>query len=278
MGVWKRKTLRLAAFSARPSNPLPGTECMFADLGAWMRWNGSLWVPAGGGALVSAQFGIGLGRPSSGTIGANGALTLTTALPRVVSEMYWHFPANVMYSGSAAGLYYTVMSSTTQGTVYNNRYTGGIPATPAVLTPIVGAGPGTYTPVSGSEIALYTNTLPGGLIGPSGEMRSTLMAEYPGNTDSKSLLERINGVLFGSIVQTSLTVTGSRSYWATIARNSQQKNLSTGLVGFGNVNNAALVITNVDLSVDQQYVIYCNVSTSTSWVFISHFTQEIWPA
>lgn len=110
-------------------------------------------------------------RPSGGSIGNNGALTLTTALSRTYSGgIYLYFPANAIYAGSAAGIYYTVMSSTTAGTIYNNTYTGGIPTAPASPTAFVTTGPGAYTQTT-SAVTLVSYTLPGGFAGERGIAR-----------------------------------------------------------------------------------------------------------
>ena len=132
-----------------------------------------LTIPFGAGASISsdgtgdliASYSFGLGGiipfsrsstpmilQSSGTVGANGALSNITALPETYSGgAYLHFPAGRLFAGSTAGLYWTVMTSTTAGTVFNNRYISGEPLPPPSLTPIVSSSMGAYTQVTGVD-------------------------------------------------------------------------------------------------------------------------------
>ena len=103
--------------------------------------------------------------PSSGIMANNGAITLTTALDTTYANCYLYLPANAIEAGSAAGLYFAQMSSTTVGTVYNNTYTSGKHAIPSSPTAFVTTGPGAYTQTTGSDITLLLTTLSGGAIG-----------------------------------------------------------------------------------------------------------------
>jgi len=131
------------------------------------------WVPVGGNVNLAVS-GIAFGIPSSGSVGNNGALSLTTAFPRIFSNgIYLYFPTGAIYSGSAAGLYWTVMSSTTAGTIYNNVYS---PSTTTVPSPVTSrtafstTGPGAYSQTTATSIALASFTIPANLMGTRGEL------------------------------------------------------------------------------------------------------------
>lgn len=89
---------------------------------------------------ILAQCNVPIGIAPTGTMAANGAITLGTALNTTYSGGLWlYLPAGAAYAGSLAGFYWTVMSSTTLGTVYNNTYTPGtdpvdIPASPTAIS------------------------------------------------------------------------------------------------------------------------------------------------
>lgn len=103
----------------------------------------------------------------TGTMAANGAVTFGTALSTnqiMTDGLFVYFPAGAVYSGSLAGLYWTVMSSHTVGTVYNTRSDGFI-AIPGTITPVVAAGPGAFTGVTGSDIDLFKYQIPDNLLG-----------------------------------------------------------------------------------------------------------------
>lgn len=124
---------------------------------------------------VLAASGISIGRPPSGTVGANGALTLDTSTTiggySFTNGVYFHFPTGALFTDSPAGFYWTVMSSGFAGTVYNNRLGSNLPTeAPAPLVPIVSGSIGAYTP-STSRLDLPSVIVPGGLMGKNGSLR-----------------------------------------------------------------------------------------------------------
>ena len=132
---------------------------------------GGRWRPLGGRQAIShLQAPIILG--SGGTVGANGALTYTTALDMVRS--HWnYFAANAVYAGSAAGFYWVVPSSGTNGVIYDNIYVPSSRnwAPPASPTPIVAAGPGAFTGIT-AEVTALNIAIPANLLGPYGALES----------------------------------------------------------------------------------------------------------
>lgn len=124
--------------------------------------------------------------PSSGTMGNNGALSGLTAFALTYSGgVYLYFPANAISAGSAAGWYYTVMSSTTAGTVYNNTYTSGVPTIPGSPTAFVTTGPGAYTQTTGAALTGVSLTVPANSIGPNGFIRVTTLWSFANTAGSK---------------------------------------------------------------------------------------------
>lgn len=131
---------------------------------------------AAGGSLLVSQSGISSGIAPEGIIGANGALAIVGSLgngnPAVTTytEGLWlFFPAESLYAGSAAGSYWTVMSSASAGVVYDNRYLSGALTPPETLTPIVGPGPGAYTPPL-FEVTLVSIVIPSCAMGANGTL------------------------------------------------------------------------------------------------------------
>lgn len=130
----------------------------------------------------------------SGVVSANGALgSLSNGLPYSSAyACYLYLPAGAAFAGAAAGWYYTVMTSTTSGTIYNNLYSGSGP--PLILvnpTPIVAAGPGGFTGVTavvqGPSIVLPAN------LAPAGFLRSTWLVSGINNANAKTVTWAING-------------------------------------------------------------------------------------
>lgn len=125
--------------------------------------------------------------PSSGSIGNNGALTLTTAIPLTggyTAGCYMYFPAGAVFSASAAGLYFVVMNANNSGTIYANTYTSGTPTIPDSPTPIVATGPGAYTQTT-SPIDLLTRTIPANSMGRNGYLIHQPAFLFPNNANNK---------------------------------------------------------------------------------------------
>lgn len=174
--------------------PANGLTQFYSD-GAYWKYNGQLTLEAPGLPVIL---------PSSGSMANNGAITLTTALPAVYAACYLYLPANAISTGSAAGLYYTQMSSTTVGTVFNNVYTTGHPSQPAAPTAFVTTGPGAYTQTTGAALALLTTTVPASLMALNGVVNVAPIFLYPNNGNNKIL-----GVTFGAASAYAATRTTS---------------------------------------------------------------------
>lgn len=138
---------------------------------------------------VLSQSGIAMILPSSGSIGNNGALTLTTAIPLsggYAWGCYMYFPAGAISAGSAAGLYFVIMSSNNAGTIYNNVYTSGTPTIPDTPVPFVTTGPGAYTQVL-TTVNLSTVTVPANSMGRNGALTHRPSWIFPNNANNKSV-------------------------------------------------------------------------------------------
>lgn len=138
-------------------------------------------VPIGSQALGVTQSAQGVvkGVAPSGTVAADGTITLGTALPGVFSAgVLLYLPAGAIVSG-AAGFYWCDMSSTTLGVVRAGK--GG--------AALVGSG-SAYTGVT-SEIVCDTVAIPLKTDRTSSVLRTT--GSVPANTNSKTARIRLTG-------------------------------------------------------------------------------------
>lgn len=121
---------------------------------------------------ILAQSAIPFVLPSSGTFtGGTGALSAITALPATYSGgCFMYFPAGAGLP-QGAGWYWTIMSSTTAGTVYNNVYSSGDPKVASPGSGVAGtaitSGAASYTQTT-STVYGPSHTLPGGALGKNG--------------------------------------------------------------------------------------------------------------
>ena len=244
--------------------------------------NGTVWRGLSGGPISILQCGIYMGVPSSGTIGDNGALSAITALPAIFSGgCYLRFPANAIAAGSAAGMYYCVMSSTTAGTIYNNVYTSGNPSIPASPTPFVTTGPGAYTQSTASQITVLNPTMPGGLLGANGSIKIVTFEEHNNSAGTKALIHYFGGSVLANPSAFTTSI-GSRieSRAQNINNQAVQRFGSTasGLAAAGAItatagatgssaintaNDVAIAFThNLSVATDTQGIVYAEIQVT----------------
>ena len=213
--------------------------------------------------------------PSSGSMGNNGAITLTTALPATYTSCYLYLPANAIEAGSAAGLYYAVMSSTTVGTVYNNTYTGGEASIPASPAAFVTTGPGAYTQTTATDIALTTFTLYGGSLGKRGSLFTFPLWAINSSGNTKTVKQKINAAEANALGFTT-TATSTAPY-VIRNRGAEDKNVSNTTAGFGSAGVSPVSLT-ADTSADATIELVGRLATATDYIVLSGVTYLLNPA
>lgn len=143
--------------------------------------------------------------PSSGSMGNNGALTLTTALDQAYPAAYFYMPAGAIAAASTAGFYYGTMSSTTAVTLFNNPYVSGTPTIPASPTAFATTGPGAYTQTTGSAFTAYTYSVPGGTLGAFDEVQAHGNVSYNNSAGAKTFNLSYGTFTFGTAAPTTTT-------------------------------------------------------------------------
>ena len=246
--------------------------------GALFVSNGTRWRPANGHAML-AQRGVPVGIAPSGSVAANGALTLGTALDVVYSNGLWlYFPAGALYAGSVAGLYWCVMSSTALGTIYNDTYDGSValPDIPASPTPIVAAGPGAFTGVTNSHPVLGV-TIPGGAIGPHGRVVFKFRTQNNNSAELKYLYLRMNNANTGwDVVSSTNTHLSGQVSMQNVGKQVAQVITRSGAIDFVGGTSNSLVRTAYDTSVDNTVQLaLAHVTSATNWVILQSIEVEL---
>lgn len=244
-------------------------------------------IPAPSWTMLASS-GIPMVYPTSGTVGANGALSGIVALTGIY-QCWMYFPAGAVYSGSVAGMYYVAMSSTTAGTIYNNILTNGIPYIPGVgnnpaLVPIVAAGPGAYTQTTSFPfINMLSITIPGGSLGLNGQIKITYQGRCANNANAKGLLAYFNGANgqeISNATAASQNLFGIQRHIRCCGVNNLQMawdHTSTNIYYDLGVNGSS---TGTDFTLDvtsNQVLTICPQITtaSTDWVMLTGFNIEI---
>jgi hypothetical protein len=213
---------------------------------------------------------------NSGTVAANGALTLGTALPQAYPDAFMLFPAGAVFAGSPAGAYYVKFSTTLLGQIFNNVYIPGIPpAIPAVLNPVAAAGPGAYTGVTG-----LTNgpniVLPANTIGPTGFMWLESLWSIFNSAGAKTPTISLGGQTLMAINQTTnQSLLTPVSLWARGAQGKNQVSFATSNAAGSGAAAGIVNQSTVDLTAQQTLQLACNVAVATDYCVLEAYTMEL---
>lgn len=221
-------------------------------------------------------FGVPLIVAPSGSVAANGALTLGTALALTYPNAFVYFPAGAVFSGSAAGFYYVEMSSTTAGTVFANIYSPVVagPAIPASPTPIVAAGPGAFTGEAAEVVAAYV-TVRGGLMRKNGRIDFAFIGSFNNSAGSKIYSLHIGGTQAHSSSGTTQQSIAVPKYLIQ-NRGRVDRQISSGQVTNG-TSSAAPVQTSVNTAADFVVEIRMRHSTATDAIALesANITMDV---
>ena len=227
--------------------------------------------------FVLAQAGLPIGTPSSGTIGDNGALSGLTAFSTTYSGgVYLYFPAGKIFAGSLANHYYCVMTSTTDGTIYNNTYTNGIPAIPASPTPFVSTGPGAYTQaVTGITTLSFPDIIPAGFLGLNGGLEIVPLWSSPTTANAKTV-----SIKFGGSAVFSVNLTTGSWYSKLVDvfnMGVANRQISTNWL-FGGTTSNPYLNTSIDTTVNQSISVTNQLTVATEYLILEAFKLKVLPS
>jgi hypothetical protein len=206
---------------------------------------------------------------------ANGAVTLGTALDATYSTGIWlYYPAGAVYSGSVAGFYWTVMSSTTVGTVYMNTYVPGTSTfdAPASPTAVVAAGPGAFTGVTAAVTMFSVPSIP---LRVGGRIRHRGYIGFTNNANSKTSLFYVGNVTSSN--GSSNTSIGYRFYDFDVVALPGGKFTTPAASSQGNGSGNGAYINAKDLTVVQTLSLTMQCATATDYAIYSAVLIEACP-
>ncbi len=224
---------------------------------------------------IHAQTGVPVSVVPSGTVAADGAITLGTALATTYAGGAWiRLPAGAVVGG-LAGLYWCVFSSTTVGAVKTNFVDTSAPFTPYVPTGALTAAIGSavaYTQTTGAPITVANVTIPARSMGEYGALRQQHRFSILNNANNKTLAGK-----FGA------SIVSPNSLGASIAGLS-----NTGTVRNRGVLNrqeaangtdtTAPMYPAVDTSADVAWTYTVQLATATDYVTLEGFLLELLPS
>jgi hypothetical protein len=209
---------------------------------------------------------VNVGVPANGTIAANGTVTLTIALNTTYSNGIWlWFPAGAV-SGGSAGLYWTVMSSTTVGVVYTNY----VDPTTANFTPFTPTG--TLVAVTGSNLA-YTQTAASALrvlnvpLAAGTFKETSRLSIYPmfaqrNGASAKVLTFAMSGTTIASFSNT--TINSDMRPVILMNAGVLNRQITSNATALGTNNSTTALYTTIDTSVATSLTLTINIATATT--------------
>lgn len=246
------------------------------------RCGGVIPVPPGSGFIgtnvpyVLGRSGIPFVIAPTGSMANNGALTLGTALNLTYTGgLYLHLPASAIVAGSAAGWYWTVMSTTTAGTVFNSTYTTGAPSI-GTTTAFATTGPGAFTGEV-SEITAQQITVPAKSMGPNGWLRVQTIESINSTAGAKTLKGYLPAAGSTGFVNSGLTTGNLTSELTTFIANRGLTNSQVGSTfnrGTFQSNNAAIV-GSIDTTAAMTFAFTLQKAVATDTIALEFFEIEV---
>ena len=207
--------------------------------------------------------------PNSSTVATNGSITLT-ALPDTYALGAWvYLPAGAIVGG-AAGFYWTVFSSTTEGIVKTNYVdpsaTEFLPYVPTgTLTTAVGSNSAYVTPTA-SDVALINITLPANTVSVGSVLKAFCRVTCSMAVGTKTVKHLLGTTTIGSQAFTSST--GGTLTTATFSRTNAKQIMGT----FGDSGIAATTVGTVNTAAASKFVITGQLSSTTGYIVLEAFT------
>lgn len=224
--------------------------------------------------VTQFRWGIPVIMPSSGSMGNNGALTITTAITNLATicnsttGCYMYMPAGAIVAAGAAGVYYARCTNTTTCTLFNSVLSSGPPVA-GTATAFSTTGPGAYTQTTGAAVTLLTLSIPGNSIGANGSLAVRLQLHRISNANTVSTIVSYGGTAFGTDSAVSVQWEGYKhSLFGMGATNAQYGINSTAATDEANIN-AVPTFMAIDSTAAQNLLVTDNlVTAATDWVMI----------
>lgn len=227
-------------------------------------------------ATVLGQSRVPFVMPSSGSVGNNGALSGITAVAVIYPNAYVYMPAGAISSGSLAGWYYGVFSSTSAATLYNNVYTSGTPAIPGSPTAFSTTGPGAYTQTTVSLISSYQLTIAGNTIGLNGSVRTFKLGTYNSTAGNKIFRDSFGSTVFSGFTGTTTTQVGIIGGFSNRGATNVQVSFVENGTGIAS-SSAAFDTGAVDTTINQNYIVQVELATATDTLTLEGVLVELLP-
>jgi hypothetical protein len=232
-----------------------------------------------------------IGTALSGTgpfANANMWLTGANPLPSLSLSLnqngYILLPTGAIFAGSAAGWYYIQLASTTQGTLFNNTYSSGLPVVPGSPTAFSTTGPGAYTATTagtnGPALTINAN-----VIGINGRLELYVLADYSNTANQKNVQGLLGAQLFGGQFNNTANNQQIPMLFSITNRGvANKQSFTENNIGVGGVDSAASQTApsrgaGIDTTSNQTLAITTALTTASSdWVVLESYSIKLFPS
>ncbi len=232
-------------------------------------------IPLGGVSNIISN-GIPIGLPSSGSIGNNGALTGIAALPKTYNApgIFLYFPANAIVAGTAAGFYWTVMSSTTAGTIYNNVGSISNLVVPTTLTPFVTTGPGAYTQTT-AEVSVISKAIVANQISKTTVVKGYHQVVTAVNANTKTVRYKFDSTTVWSKAIASKLIAADAVIMASSGSQTKQVVTRSDASLIGDYTTSSLGNTSIDFTVNTTLAITLALGMASDFAILEYARVEL---
>lgn len=200
----------------------------------------------------------------------------------IYSGIYLFFPVDAIYTSSVAGFYYVVMTTTTTGTIYSDRFLAAANEIPLVVTSptaFTGRTGVNYTQSLASTPGI-TFTIPANRMGANGKVSSISLVTRSKDTAPVAYFEVFNtqnsyiAGLAGSTATSLGNTTIVKNRGVTNKQITTPNNSSLGLA----LSAQPYRYMTHDTTADIPYVAGFTVTTQGTWVILESFDIEVSPS
>ena len=264
-----------------------GQPIFITDIGNGVYFfsDGTYWRPVSGVANIFSQGapvlippgdGAGVGIVWSSNVGGFNLVTTTFGSSDWAAYPvgFWcYFLANTFNGTSTAGYYWTVMSSSSAGVVYQDYWNGAgrppaAPASPTAWNAGATTAATNYTTViAATNYQLLSVPIPAGLMPPDAKLRITYLWGLSYSAVQRRFTTKAGAVQLDTTARSSTSASGPRLEVANMGRVDRQHNI------FSDNHDGA---TAADFGVDQTIYLYGQfVTLQTEWLASMAMTIEL---
>lgn len=240
-------------------------------------WRLDLSGAASTGSVVLLQsYNIPVILPPSGNVQTvTGDVHFDAALPEAYTDGGWmYFAANQLKTGSTAGLYWYVGSSTVAGIVYQNTYTPGtnLPSKPTSGTAFTDLTVAAFTGTVSVNVVAYSVSKPANSLGKDGKLKIDAYVRMTNNANIKTFVQKYGSATLMTTTTPAMASAASRGLICEV-QNCGNAAVQRGAYSWlGSTYNTPIAVSTVDDASSQLITAEVSKATATDVMVLQHWS------